>query len=61
MHLKFNVISKNSRPVILYNKIHVLFDTGASVPVWCTGANRFCGFFPGAAKQRYKYLLSGLQ
>lgn len=59
MNLRFYIADKNSRPIIDYNAIIILFDTGASTPVWCMGKKRFYGFFPDATKQRYKYLLSG--
>ena len=59
MNLRFYIADKNNRPIIDYNAIIILFDTGASTPVWCMGKKRFYGFFPDATKQRYKYLLSG--
>lgn len=59
MNLRFYITDKNNRPIIDYNAMTILFDTGASTPVWCMGKKRFYGVFPDATKQKYKYLLSG--
>lgn len=45
MNLKFNVLSQKTVPVIKYNNILLLFDTGASTPVWCSGAIDLEGSF----------------
>lgn len=44
MNLKFNVLSQKTVPVTEYN-ILLLFDTGASTPVWCSGAIDLKGSF----------------
>lgn len=59
MKLKFGIINGTNRPVIRYNKLRFLFDTGAYVPVWCTGENAFCKSFPEATKQNFKCFLGG--
>lgn len=59
MKLKFSIISGVNRPIIYYNRMRFLFDTGASTPVWCRGEKAFCKKFPEATKQDFKYLLSG--
>ena len=46
-------------PVIEYNNILLLFDTGASTPVRCSGDARFIRKFPSARKMNYKFLLTG--
>ena len=58
MNLKFNVLPQKTVPVTEYN-ILLLFDTGASTPVWCSGGNRFKRKFPSAKKMNYKFLLTG--
>ena len=58
MNLRFN-ISNRIRPVIKYENMFLLFDTGASTPVWCQGAGVFLEFFPSARKMDYKFLLTG--
>ncbi len=59
MNLKFNVLPGKIIPVIRYNSMKLLFDTGASTPVWCSGGARFIRKFPSAKKMNYKFLLTG--
>ncbi len=59
MNLKFDVLPEKIIPVIEYNNILLLFDTGASPPVWCSGGARFIRKFPSARKMNYKFLLTG--
>ena len=59
MNLKFNVLPEKSRPVIEYEDLLLLFDTGASTPVWCYGVASFKRKFPKAIKMDYRFLLTG--
>lgn len=59
MNLKFDVLPEKIIPIIEYNNILLLFDTGASTPVWCLGSSRFRKKFPDAVKMNYKFLLTG--
>ncbi|MDE6616325.1 MAG: hypothetical protein K2K35_07130 [Lachnospiraceae bacterium] len=59
MNLKFNILPGKIIPVIKYNSMKLLFDTGASTPVWCYGVNSFIKKFPSAKKMNYKFLLTG--
>lgn len=59
MNLKFNVLPEEVIPIIRYDGIRLLFDTGASTPVWCQNINTFLEFFPSAKKMNYKFLLTG--
>lgn len=59
MNLKFNVLQKTQKPIIKYNNIFLLFDTGASVPVWCRGIGAFQRKFTDVKKMDYKFLLTG--
>lgn len=58
MNLKFDILNK-VRPVVKYDNMFLLFDTGASTPVWCSGSTRFIRKFPTAKKKNYKFLLTG--
>ena len=57
MNLKFDVLQK-VRPIVRYDNMRLLFDTGASTPVWCQSVNAFMEFFPKAKKKDYRFLLS---
>lgn len=59
MDLRFNIVQGVYKPIIRNNKIKILFDMGASTPVWCVGKKRFYRIFPEAAKQDFKYILTG--
>lgn len=59
MNLRFDIVSGANRPIVRNNRIKILFDTGASTPVWCVGKKMFCKTFPDATKQEFKYILSG--
>ncbi|MCI9079072.1 MAG: hypothetical protein HFH68_09155 [Lachnospiraceae bacterium] len=59
MNLKFDVLSEKIISVTEYNNMLLLFDTGASTPVWCYGVNSFIKKFPYAKKMNYKFLLTG--
>lgn len=65
MNLRFGILAVShvnntvSRPIIMHNGVQIMFDTGAAVPVWCTGLVKFNAVFPDAVRQRFKYLLSG--
>lgn len=39
MNLEFDIIPGEIKPVIDYNGINILFDTGADTPVWSRGEN----------------------
>ena len=41
MNLKLDIIEEATRPIIRQDYIKMLFDTRASVPVWCVGYKRF--------------------
>lgn len=58
MNLKFDILNK-VRPIIKHDNMLLLFDTGASIPVWCQGDNTFLEFFPTAKKKNYRFLLTG--
>ena len=59
MSLKFNILPGKIIPIISYNNIKLLFDTGASTPVWCRGFENFKDEFPEAEKMDYRFLLTG--
>lgn len=59
MNLRFDIIGDATKPIIRYNKMRLLFDTGAETPVWCVGKKMFCKTFPYATRQTFRYLLSG--
>ncbi len=59
MNLKFNVLPGKIIPVIRYNGMKLLFDTGASTPVWCRGLENFKDEFPESEKADYRFLLTG--
>lgn len=59
MNLKFDVLPEKIIPIIEYNNILLLFDTGASTPVWCRGLENFKDEFPYAVKMSYRFLLTG--
>lgn len=58
MNLRFDVLNK-VRPVVKYDNMFLLFDTGASTPVWCSGSTRFIRKFLTAKKKNYRFLLTG--
>ncbi|MDE6615294.1 MAG: hypothetical protein K2K35_01915 [Lachnospiraceae bacterium] len=57
MNLKFNILNK-VRPIIKHDNMLLLFDTGASTPVWCQSDNTFLEFFPTTKKKNYRFLLT---
>lgn len=59
MNLRFSTLAKEFMPKIEYEDLILLFDTGASVPVWCGGINSFKDKFPAAKIMSHRYLLSG--
>lgn len=59
MNLRFDIVSGANRPIVEQKGLTLLFDTGASTPVWCVGKKMFCKTFPDATKQEFKYILSG--
>ncbi len=59
MHLKFEALMGGHRPVIEYDGMLFLFDSGASVPVWCYGLQAFQAKFAKAAEMEYQFVLSG--
>lgn len=59
MNLKFTVLPEKINPVVEYNNMLLLFDTGASTPVWCQNTDVFLEFFPKAKKKNYRFLLTG--
>ncbi|MCI9077581.1 MAG: hypothetical protein HFH68_01485 [Lachnospiraceae bacterium] len=59
MNLKFNVLTGKIIPVIRYDNMKLLFDTGASTPVWCYDVDSFKTKFPEAKKMDYRFLLTG--
>lgn len=59
MNLKFNVLLGEIMPVIRCDGMRLLFDTGASTPVWCQNEDTFIKKFPSAKKMNYKFLLTG--
>lgn len=50
MNLKFGIISGMFMPKVKYENLILLFDTGASTPVWCYGEASFRKKFPTAKK-----------
>ena len=58
MNLKLDIIEEATRPIIRQDHIKMLFDTGASVPVWCVGYKRFHDAFPDAKKQDFSWQMS---
>ncbi|MCX4327345.1 MAG: hypothetical protein OSJ45_08625 [Lachnospiraceae bacterium] len=59
MNLKFNILQRTHRPVVKYENMLLLFDTGASTPVWCQGIDTFKDRFSKSGKMDYKFLLTG--
>lgn len=59
MNLNFIVMPEELGPVVEYDNMLLLFDTGASTPVWCYGVDTFKRKFPDAEKKRYRFLLTG--
>ena len=59
MNLKFDILDSEFLPKVEYDDMILLFDTGASTPVWCQGIGSFLEFFPKAKKMNYRYILTG--
>lgn len=59
MKLEFEILPDEHTAVVRYCGIKILFDTGASTPVWCAGINNFKDMFPNAEKRNYRFLLTG--
>ena len=59
VNLKLEVIQGRLKPIVKYDGIEMLFDTGADAPVWFNGLELFREVFPMAIKEEYKFLLSG--
>lgn len=59
MNLEYGIVPEELGPVIEYRDMLILFDTGASVPVWCGDVDYFKRKFPDAEKRRYRFLLTG--
>lgn len=62
--LQFELSSKRVKPVFSIKtkddkKIQCLFDTGATMPVWCQSEEVFKDIFPNAVRQKQQAILSG--
>lgn len=43
MNLRYDIIKGKFKPIIRVDGVRYLFDTWATVPVWCAGLERFVG------------------
>ncbi len=57
--LKLELIKRYDRPSFEYNEVMYLMDTGAHMPVWCSGEELFLLSFPKAEKTTAITHLSG--
>ena len=57
--LRLPLIRRNDRPSFELNRVIFLFDTGAHIPVWCSGEEVFRKAYPDSTKTGYVSRLSG--
>ena len=61
--LSFPLTNTQSRQVFRYltsnGSILMMYDSGAKIPVWCSGADVFADMYPEAKKTKYHCEISG--
>lgn len=57
--LEFDLIRRYDRPSFEYSKTLFLMDSGANMPVWCSGEKLFLDTYPSAKKTDFSAHISG--
>ncbi len=57
--LRLPLIKRNDRPSFEFNNTLFLMDTGANIPVWCSGKALFNATYPDAVKVDYTTRING--